>query len=51
MNQERTVTSLWNETRTLPEIKNFERFTLGLSFLFMIGAIKFEEGLLKEVKR
>lgn len=50
MNRERTITSLWNETRSLPEIKTFERFTLGLSFLFMIGTIEFEEGLLRRSK-
>jgi len=50
LNRERTVTSLWNETRSLPEIKTFERFTLGLSLLFMVGAIEFEEGLLRRPK-
>ena len=50
VNRERTITSLWNETRSLPEIKTFERFTLGLSFLFMIDAIEFEEGLLRRSK-
>ena len=33
-----TVTSLWTATHTLQEVKTFERFTLGLDFLFMIGA-------------
>lgn len=44
-----TVTSLWNATRTLPEIKTYERFTLGLDLLFIMGAIDFDDGLLRRV--
>ncbi len=42
-----TVTSLWNKTRSLQEVRTFDRFTLGLDFLFMLGVIDFEDGLLK----
>lgn len=45
-----TVSSLWTSTHTLPEVKTFERFTLGLDFLFMIGAVNFHEGLLRRSK-
>lgn len=48
--QEKTVTSLWNETRSLPEIKTFEEFTLALGLLFMIGAIELKEGLIRRAK-
>lgn len=41
-----TVTLLWDKTRILPEVKTFERFTLGLDMLFMLGLIGFEEGLI-----
>jgi len=51
LDRNRTVTSLWNETRTLPEIKTFDRFTLGLDFLFMMGVIDFQDGLLRRVKK
>jgi len=51
LDRNRTVTSLWNETRTLPEIKTFDRFTLGLDFLFMMGVINFQDGLLRRVKK
>lgn len=46
-----TITSLWNETRTLPEIRTFERFTLGLDFLFMIEMIEFKDGLLRKLEK
>ena len=41
-----TVTLLWDKTRILPEIKIFERFTLGLDLLFMFGLIEYREGLI-----
>lgn len=44
-----TVTSLWSATHNLPEVKTFERFTLGLDLLFMIGAVNFQEGLLRRM--
>jgi hypothetical protein len=45
-----TVTSLWGATHELPEVKTFERFTLGLDFLFMVGAVDFQDGLLRRSK-
>ena len=42
-----TVTALWNSTNILPEVKTFERFTLGLDLLFMMGAVEFQDGLLR----
>ena len=51
LDRNRTVTSLWDETRTLPEIKTFDRFTLGLDFLFMMEVIDFQDGLLRGVKK
>jgi len=50
IDQTHTVTALWNTTRQLPEIKSFERFTLGLDLLFMMGAVDFHEGLLRRIK-
>lgn len=41
-----TVTALWNTANILPEVKTFERFTLGLDLLFMLGAVEFQDGLL-----
>ena len=41
-----TVTLLWDKTRNLPEIKNYERFTLGLDLLFMLGLIEYRDGLI-----
>lgn len=46
-----TITSLWSATYTLPEVKTFERFTLGLDLLFMIGAVDFHEGLLRRIQK
>lgn len=51
LDSDKTVTSLWSATRSLPEINNFERFTLGLDFLFIIGAVDFKDGLLRRVEK
>jgi hypothetical protein len=47
LNGGQTVTSLWGNVRHLPEVKTFERFTLGLDFLYSLGVIEFEDGLLR----
>jgi len=45
-----TVSLLWNRAKSLPNINGFDRYTLGLDFLFVVGLVKFEDGLLKKVK-
>ena len=47
----RTVTSLWTATHLLLEVTTFQRFTLGLDFLFMIGAVEFKDGLLRRITK
>lgn len=47
LEDEQTVTSLWEKTRSIPEIKTFEQFTLALDFLFMVGTVSFQDGLLR----
>lgn len=42
-----TVSELWGKVRNFPEIGTFERFTLSLDFLFILGAVKFDNGLLR----
>jgi len=51
LNGEETVSSLWGKARSFPEIKTFERFTLGLDFLYALGVIDFKNGLLRKVKQ
>jgi len=46
-----TVTILWDKSRIQPEIRNFERFTLGLDLLFSMGLIEFNEGLIVKVRK
>ena len=47
LSDKKTVSALWSETKRLPEIHTYERFTLGLDFLYMIGAIELHEGLIR----
>jgi hypothetical protein len=50
MNQSETITTLWNKVSTNPNFDNFEKFILTLDFLYMIGAIQIDEGLLRRCR-
>lgn len=50
MYQARTVSSLWSDVSTMPEVGTFERFVLTLDFLYTIGAIEINEGLLRRCR-
>ena len=51
INRGTTITSLWNDVRPLPEVRTFERFTLCLDFLYSLGVVDFEGGLLRRMVR
>lgn len=51
LEESQTVTSLWNKARTVSHVKTFERFTLGLDLLFILGMVDFEDGLVRGVKK
>jgi len=51
LNDRHTVTLLWDKTRILPEVKTFEKFTLGLDLLFLLDLAEFQEGLIVKVKK
>jgi hypothetical protein len=41
-----TVSGLWEKVRAEPNIGTFERFVLAADLLFLMGAIKYRDGLL-----
>lgn len=43
-----SVSLLWEKTRPMPEIRTFERFTLGLDLLFIMGIVDFSDGLIRK---
>lgn len=45
----RTVSSLWESVRTLPNVGTFERFVLAATLLYAVGAIDLRDGLLVKV--
>ena len=51
INERQTVTRLWDEVKSFPETMTFERFTLGLDLLFILGLIDFKEGIIVKVKK
>ena len=40
-----TVTRLWADTRERTAVRSFDEFALALSFLFAIGAVELQGGL------
>ena len=48
----RTVSSLWTEARRRQKIRTFERFTLALDMLYILGLVEFgENGLIVRTER
>lgn len=37
---EKTLSGLWDEVKSAPNIGNFERFVLGLDLLFLLGLVE-----------
>jgi hypothetical protein len=42
----KTVSSLWEDLRSEPNVGTFERFVLASNLLYLIGAIEMKDGLL-----
>lgn len=51
LNSPQTVTGLWNNVRTNPEVGVYQRFVLILDFLFVIDAIELIDGLIVRTNR
>ena len=47
--QPQTVNALWTAARETPGVRSFDQFCLGLSFLFSIGLVVIEDGLVVRV--
>lgn len=45
LRQPQTVNRLWSVAREETGLRSFDEFCLGLSFLFAIGLIEFDDGL------
>jgi hypothetical protein len=50
MNQNITITALWNAVSDNSSFDSFEKFILTLDFLYMINAIQINEGLLQKCR-
>ncbi|MEW6620057.1 MAG: ABC-three component system middle component 6 [bacterium] len=46
-----TVSLLWDKVRELSEVRNFERFTLGLDLLFILGIVELKDGIIRRVEK
>jgi len=46
LNSPRTVTALWEQVRTEPEVGIYRRFILVLDFLFLLNVLDLRDGLI-----
>ena len=47
LREPKTVSALWALVRFRPEFVTFQRFTLALDFLYLIGAVEWDDGMLR----
>ncbi len=47
LEQQQTVTSLWDKVRNNRSIGNYERFVLALDLLHIVGVISISQGMLQ----
>lgn len=47
LNTPQTVSSLWEKLRKYDEINTFEKFILTLDFLYIMGLIDLERGIIR----
>lgn len=45
-----SVTGLWEQVKSFPEVKAYWKFVLALDLLFMMGALDLKDGLLTRVE-
>ena len=45
----KNVSELWQIVKENNELKSFDQYTLGLSFLFMIGIISYNENIIRKL--
>ena len=46
MKSSQTVTEIWDAAKTQHEVKTFDKFVSGMDLLFILGAIRVENGLI-----
>lgn len=47
----RTVTQLWSRLREDPSVATYERFILALVLLYILGAVRFDDGRIRRAAR
>jgi len=49
LNTPQTTSSLWERVRIFEEIGSFEKYVLTLDFLYLMGLVKMDEGLIRRL--
>jgi len=45
-----TITMLWNNLKIKFEITSFEKFALGLDFLFILNLVDYHKGIIRKIQ-
>ncbi len=45
-----TISMLWNDSKIQSTITSFEKFIFGLDFLFMIGLVDYDKGVIEKMR-
>jgi len=48
INNTQSITMLWNKTKMEHKINAFDKFILGLDFLFILGLVDYKEGIIRK---
>ena len=50
MNKPKTVSTLWDQSKSIKGIKSYEVFTLTLDFMYLLGVIEFNKGFVRRIQ-
>ena len=51
LDEQKSVSVLWEDTKDLKGVGTFERFSFALSLLFAMGIVEYSDGQLKKAKK
>lgn len=48
LNRPSTISSIWERVKNENSVSSFEKFVLALDFLFTVGVVDFQDGLIRK---
>lgn len=50
LDKPKTISTLWEQLKSLKGIKSYEVFTLALDFMYLLGVIEFSKGFIRRIQ-